>query len=149
MTAGNPATCEIVGGHRPPLQCTVLIMYTFRMSWSFRGLVLSLAMVWTIAPQLACFMPDEVLTEAEKECCKEMMQACGGMNMTHDCCRTVVRADVGIIAKSIRNSVPEFSVAGGPDESAAVWTSASHGLFFLTTHAPPPDRETASLILRI
>ena len=125
------------------------IMYTFYMSWSFRALVLSLAVIWTLGPQLACFVPAPILTESEKDCCKELMLACGRMNMTHDCCRTVVRADVGIIAKNIRGDAPGFSIAGRPDEMPAPSVSGRHGPFFSNTHVPPPDREASPLVLRI
>src|SRR5262245_40808353 len=124
----------IAGGHRPPLQLAAPIMYTCRMSWSFRALVMSLTLLWAVAPQLACFMPGEVLTEAEHECCKEMLDACGGTNMTHDCCRTVIRADVGIVAKSIRSAPPQLFVVGTPDEITASWLRGPHAVVAVNTH---------------
>ena len=53
-------------------------MYTLPMSRSFRTLALSVAMLWALAPQLACFMPGQ-MTETEQQCCKEMANDCGGL----------------------------------------------------------------------
>jgi len=110
---------------------------------------MSLALLWAIAPQLACFMPGEVLTEAEHECCKEMLEACGGMNMTHDCCQPVIRSDVGIVAKSIRNVAPQLSIVGKPNEIATPWVFGPHGPAVMNTHAPPFDPGASFLVLRI
>src|SRR5689334_206021 len=48
-----------------------LFMYTLRMSRSSRALALGLAILWVVAPQMACFMP-ETMTESEHECCQQM-----------------------------------------------------------------------------
>src|ERR1700757_1465436 len=73
-------------------------VYTSPMSWSFRGLVLTVGMLCGLAPQIACFMPDQPLTQPEMDCCAKLANDCGQMNMS--CCRPVVRTDVGIAAKA-------------------------------------------------
>src|SRR5947207_15439563 len=64
------------------------LMYTLPMTWSFRMLAGSMALIWVLVPQLACFMPDPAATPAEMECCQKMKSDCSGMNMSHECCRT-------------------------------------------------------------
>ena len=123
-------------------------MYTLGMSWSFRILALSVAMVWALVPQLACFMPDQMLTEAEKECCKEMASECGGTSMSHACCPNPVRIDVGTAAKASRHTVPQFQVAGTV-EIATVSLLAGSRLPIQDSHAPPRDPDISPLILRI
>src|SRR5262245_7357703 len=87
-------------------------MYTLHMSWSFRALVLAVVLAWGLAPQLACFMPDQTLSKSEMDCCQGMAGDCNSANMSsHTCCETVVRTDVGIAAKVVRNLIPGFDVA--------------------------------------
>ena len=57
------------------------MLCTLPMSRSFRTLALSVAMLWALVPQLACFMPDQ-MTETEQQCCKEMANDCGGSGVS-------------------------------------------------------------------
>src|SRR5262249_1346617 len=86
-------------------------MYTLHMSWSFRALVLCALIGCGLAPQLVCFMPDPTLTRSEMDCCEGMASECSAANMSHACCQTVVRTDVGIAARVVRNLMPRFDVA--------------------------------------
>jgi hypothetical protein len=128
-------------------------MYTLRMSWSFRGLVFGAALVWALAPQLACFLPETTMTESEADCCRQMAGDCGEANMpSHVCCRHVVRSDVATTVKAPRQIDP-------PVESSATlvtlelpplpFAAAARGFFVATFHAPPPDPQVSSLTLRI
>jgi hypothetical protein len=118
------------------------------MSWSFKTLALSMAMLWAIAPQIACFMPDE-MTETEQECCKQMTHDCSGSGISHECCRTVVRPDVGTLASATRVVGPDTCIV--TDAVAALPPASLHG--FRTSvpasHAPPHDSGTFTVILRI
>src|SRR5215470_9767215 len=78
-------------------------MYTFHMSWSFRGLVLAVLLGWGLAPQLVCFMPDQTPASSEMDCCKGMAADCNDANMSQACCQTVVRTDIGIAARTTHN----------------------------------------------
>src|SRR5260370_25433177 len=46
-------------------------------------------------PSMACAIPDAQLTDAERQCCKDMGGDCGqdasGMPMSHPCCKTSVQ----------------------------------------------------------
>ena len=125
-------------------------MYTVHMSWSFRSLVLIVAMAWGVAPQIACFMPDQTLSQQEKDCCKEIASDCAGSNMSHECCRTVVRTDVGIAAKAIRHVLPDSHLPNiTTDIVRPMPLDGSRQLATRNNYAPPHDRKALSSILRI
>ena len=124
-------------------------MYTLHMTWSFRALVLSVAMIWGLVPQLACFMPDPTPTPAEMECCKEMMNDCSGMNMSHDCCRTPPHTDVGIIVKALRVSALHMAEAVVFNVESFSVPASSRRLSVQDPHSPPHDYEPSLLVLRI
>ena len=109
-----------------------------------------MAMAWAVAPQIACFMPDEMLTQAEKDCCKGMMRDCSGANMAHECCKTVGRAEVGTPAKASRSLAPSFEAAVGTlDVASSLLPAGSHTVSLRNNHAPPLDSAASFLILRI
>lgn len=123
-------------------------MYTVHMTWSFRALVLSVAMVWALVPQLACFMPDPALTPPEMDCCKEMVNDCG-TNMSHECCRTPGPTDVGIVAKATRVKALHLAEAVMLHVESSPLRTPSRGLSVQHTHAPPHDAGASPLVLRI
>ena len=113
--------------------------------------MLAIVVAWGFVPQLACFLPEPMLTEAERDCCEKMAGECGGTNMIHACCRTVVRTDVGIASKEVRNVMLQFAAAGeAPDDIVpAPLFSFSRELSLEGDHAPPDKPSGSSLILRI
>ncbi len=126
-----------------------LFMYTLRMSRSSRALALSLTILWVVAPQMACFMP-ETVTESEHECCQQMANECGGSGMSHECCRTVVRLDVATLARANRDIGFDFSVAGEAFNTiAAVSSQVDSTPVFDISHASSDLSGTAPVILRI
>ena len=136
----------------PPAEAFIqdTLMYTLHMSWPFRALVLTVVVAWAIAPQLACFMPDQTFTKSETDCCQQMATDCSSANMSDACCRTMVRTDVGIAAKVVRNIMPRFDVAERAiDISIALPSNGSRGLSIHNSHAPPAESLVSSVILRI
>lgn len=120
------------------------------MSWSFRALVLGVLTAWAVAPQLACFMPDQTLTKSEMNCCEQMANDCGGANMSQACCLPVIRTDVGIAAKLLDHLMPQILAAEtAVDSSAELSNRDSRRLPIQNNHAPPPDPLVSSSILRI
>jgi hypothetical protein len=106
-------------------------------------------MLWALAPQLACFMPDQ-MTETEQQCCKQMANDCGGSGISHECCRTVVRPDVGTLAALNRGIAPDCSVVGTTHETfASAWSYGSNTHSLSSNHAPPHDSGGSPVILRI
>jgi hypothetical protein len=123
-------------------------MYTWYMSRSFKTLAFSVALLWVVAPQAACFMPD-AMTETEQQCCKEMANDCGGSGMSHECCRTVARPDVAMLAAANRALVQEFTLVerGGEIDIARLLNFST--IHFSSNQSPPVDTGPYSVILRI
>lgn len=54
--------------------------------------VVSLVVLWTVAPALAC-LPNHQMTQAEMDCCKKMAGDCHRGASQHPCCKTTSRVD--------------------------------------------------------
>jgi hypothetical protein len=126
-------------------------MYTLPMSWTFRALAVAVILAWGFVPQLACFVPEQMLTQAEQDCCAKMAAECGGtMTMSHACCRAVVRPDAGIVTKATRDVMPRVDVAEIWAEAVPVLLpDVSRDTVRQTDHAPPGALTVSSLVLRI
>ena len=125
-------------------------MYTLHMSWPFRALVFAVVLAWGLVPELACFMPGQTITKSEMDCCQGMAGDCSSANMSHACCQTPVRTDLGIAAKGIRNVILRFDVAERAiDISIALPSTGSWELSIHKSHAPPAESLVSSVILRI
>jgi len=103
------------------------------------------------APSLmACMMPDALLTIEERECCKNMADDCGGMEMpaSHSCCKVVARQiDSYLIASRFPTvhlapaAALFVAVQGNPLEINVVLTSPPfHG------PSPPVAPDTISIL---
>src|SRR5579884_1580833 len=113
-------------------------MYTLHMSLPFRVLALGVLLSWGLAPQLACFMPDQTPTQSDMDCCKGMSGDCSAANMSHDCCQTVVRTDLGVAVKIIRHVIPRSEIAAAPvDRAPDLRLRLDHQFTPETVHAPP------------
>jgi hypothetical protein len=62
---------------------------------SGKFVVLVMLLVWSLMPVMVCALPDAQMTPAEHECCAQMPQQCGGMNMpaSHNCCHKQMRSE--------------------------------------------------------
>ena len=112
----------------------MLLMYTYRMSWPFKLMVLAFTIAWAAAPQVACFLP------------------CGDMDMlSGDCCKEVVHPDAATVVKVQRDVAPHFEFV------ASIVTVQLPSLALLNAnnpigreiHPPPSDVSASSLVLRI
>jgi hypothetical protein len=65
----------------------------FMLKWTGKLAVLSLVISLWASPVMACMLPDIALTVEERECCKDMANECGQMDMpsSHSCCKLTVR----------------------------------------------------------
>jgi hypothetical protein len=125
-------------------------MYTLTMSLPSRLLVLGVLVSLGVAPQLACFMPDQPVTPPDMDCCKEMIGACTGPNMSHQCCQTVAPLDLGLTAKTFRHMMPHLEFASTLIEIAPHSFFGSDGQSSKRTDNAPPDKQSqSSLVLRI
>jgi hypothetical protein len=61
------------------------------VKWTSKVAVLVMVMSVWASPLLACMMPDALLSNEERECCKNMANECGQMEMpaSHSCCKVV------------------------------------------------------------
>jgi hypothetical protein len=118
------------------------------MSWSFHALVLGVAVIWGLAPQIACFIPDQPRTQHEMDCCEQMAGECGRMEMS--CCQKVVRTDtVGITAKAVRHVAPQTDIAPKPLPVSIALPIYLGDSSIRNDHAPPHDIGASPLVLRI
>ena len=125
-------------------------MYTLHMLWSFRVLVWGVLLTIAVGPQLACFMPDQTVTQSDMDCCKEMIGACTAPNASSGCCQVTAPTELGLAAKALCHVMPRFDLAGnsiasGPDSLLPI---IEH-LFQYTGHAPPEIYSQSSTVLRI
>lgn len=118
--------------------------------------MLSLVLSLLTAPIMACLWPGASLTAEEQQCCREMAEHCGRMDMdmpsSHSCCRPVVR-DTDPYLATFRPSV-----SGVHHEMPAVLPIQGQPLQVLmiadprvlsSTHAPPESPPQTISILRI
>jgi hypothetical protein len=124
-------------------------MYTLQMSWSFRALVIGMLLSWGLAPQLACLMPDQTMTQSDMDCCKGVSGDCSAANMSHPCCQTVVRTDVGVAAKVVNHAAPRLGIAAATTSVVDLPFSFDRQLSGRTDQAPPDKPSSSNLILRI
>jgi len=122
------------------------------VKWTSKLAVLVMAMSVWASPLLACMMPDALRTDEERECCKNMANECGQMEMpaSHSCCKVVgPQADSYVINSRFPNihPAPAVSLLVAADESpltnVTVARSPSLG------HSPPVSPPDTISILRI
>jgi hypothetical protein len=63
---------------------------------------LVLLLVWSLMPAMACTLPDAQMTPAERACCVQMHEQCGGMDMpaSHSCCHKQAPTQQSAVAHS-------------------------------------------------
>jgi hypothetical protein len=125
-------------------------MYTLYMSRSFRALVFGILVSLGAGPQLACFMPGQPVTQADMDCCKEVISDCNAGNMSHGCCYISAPTNAGLAAKAVQHLMPRFKVAGSlADLTPDLPFQPDNRLSRYADHAPPDKHNQASPILRI
>ena len=101
-------------------------------------------------PAMACLVLGAEMTQAERNCCKQMAKRCGSMKMpaSHSCCQSRVSVPNSMLPASfVQLTVPAVSgaVAGGVPQPYLA--AAEFSLFEL--HPPPESPPDAFSILRI
>lgn len=117
--------------------------------------VLILAAVLFSVPTMACLLPATELTAAERDCCKQMADQCGGPGMpsSHSCCQRLAspdtssflvphsQHDVGVLIAIVSGIVP-FSAHTPADLTARFrWLEG--------VHDPPESPPVTTPVLRI
>ena len=114
-------------------------------------MVLGVLLSVGLAPQLACFMPDESATQSDMDCCKEMIGACTAPNMSHECCQTVAPAQVGLTAKAAYDVMPGSTLLSVMFEIAPKFLVRSDRQWAWYEDSGPPhkDGDSSFVVLRI
>ena len=113
----------------------------------FQMSVLAAIVVATLAPQIACFMQDEPMTQHEMDCCAKLTNDCGQQtDMT--CCPAPVRTDAGVIGKPVQDLKPHIHDVLVPVGFAgAVLANNATNTPVPNDHAPPHDAGASSLTI--
>lgn len=123
------------------------------VKWTGKLAVLVMVMSIWASPLMACMAPDALLTNEERECCRNMAVDCGQMEMpaSHSCCKVVARQiDSYLINSRFPTIHPApavtLFVTVDADPSASIATTAAslfHG------HPPPVSPPPSISVLRI
>lgn len=109
------------------------------------------AVLWAVTPAIACLVPMQQLTPAERECCRKMAQQCGSSAMpsSHSCCQGHQR-DTNVSPVPTYASTRPFSVAIVPKTSIILIDFAATLPLSPALEAPPPESSPgSSSVLRI
>ena len=115
--------------------------------------ILALTLPLWASPLAACVLPDSVLTVEEQECCREMADQCGQMEMpsSHSCCTLTARQiDPYLINQRFKSGHSQpvaTALIAGRDTLTPAGVSQT-GLRTVT-HSPPVLHAETISILRI
>ena len=123
------------------------------VKWTGKLAIVALTLSLWSSPLVACVLPNSVLTVEEQECCKQMADQCGQMQMpsSQSCCtRTVRQIDPYVINQRFKSGHSQpvatmLRAATDPATSASV----SHMGTPTQTHSPPILHADSISILRI
>jgi hypothetical protein len=115
--------------------------------------VLVLLLVISLAPAMACMVPDAQITSQERACCRTMSSQCGQTEMpaAHGCCQKTPASlyDHALDTKTVEFHpvvVPVIWLAASelvnPIAAVTAWVERSD-------HTPPKSRPSTVSILRI
>lgn len=118
--------------------------------------VFALAVLFAALPLMACVVPNEAMTPAERECCKKMAGQCGDMGMakSHPCCQpTTTSLDFHALkaSSSSQDHVNLVALQGLPISVQGVTCLSLTPLAFQVSyaHSPPGLESLATTVLRI
>lgn len=116
-----------------------------------RQLATALLMIFLLGyPAMACLVLGAEMTQAERNCCKQMADECGSMRMpaSHSCCHSAVSLPGSMLQASfVQLIVPAVSGAVVTGVPQARLATPEFSVFEL--HPPPESPPGASSILRI
>ena len=111
-------------------------------------LVVSLLVLWTVAPALAC-LPTGQMTQAEMDCCKKMAGDCHRGPSQHPCCKTTPIVDTPVVTvQQIPQVYPDVAIL---DLNLSVQSLPTAEGEVVQVHLglPPPAPPGLNSILRI
>jgi hypothetical protein len=123
------------------------------VKWTSKLAVLVLVVSVWASPLMACMLPDADLTVEERECCKNMADDCGQIDMpaSHSCCKVVVRQADSYLVNSRFPTIHSVSsvtlfvaVLEGPLPVGPLQTNT-----MFAGHSPPTSPPETISIVRI
>ena len=117
------------------------------------AVALGALLLWTVAPALACFLPGEVTSAAERECCQKMATHCGHSMTptTHGCCRVPSRPETMMTQANVSPPAKyAIAVVAAELHPALTGLNGSQQTSFVLSESPPGGLSLcSSAILRI
>lgn len=119
--------------------------------------VVTLALMLSAAPTMACLLPWATLTSAEHECCKQMAGQCGkaGMPSSHSCCQRLAGPDGTFVeaqSPQMGNELAGVAVHLVPATIRPLAVLSNHFAkfdWFDGLHGPPESPPASATVLRI
>lgn len=123
------------------------------LKWTSKLAIVALTLSLWSSPLVACLLPDSTLTVEEQECCKQMADQCGQMQMpsSHSCCTRTVRQIDPFLINARFTSGHSQPLATSLITGTDILVPASIGQAGPRTevHSPPILRVETISILRI
>jgi hypothetical protein len=125
----------------------------FMVKWTGKLAVLVMVISVWASPVMACMVPDALLTDEERECCKNMANDCGRTEMpaSHSCCKVVTRQIDSYLINSRFPTVhpaPAVTLFIAEDVNPST-ANAMVASFAFRGHSPPVSPPHSISILRI
>ena len=125
----------------------------FPVKWTCKLVAGVLALSLWGSPLMACMLPDALLTVEERECCKNMANECGQMEMpsSHSCCKVTVRDGDSYLASSRVLPAHSHLVASLliPRTDFSLPAALPPARPWMQAHSPPVSPPETISILRI
>lgn len=111
-------------------------------------------LVLLVMPGLSCFVPQQLLSASENECCRQMASQCGSQEMssTHSCCKSPTQQS----AQLYTGSGEHFQIAPTaatatflPVAPSGILLVAKSALTIPQFNSPPLSFSEANSVLRI
>jgi hypothetical protein len=111
-------------------------------------------LVFLVMPGLSCFVPQQLLSASENECCRQMGAQCGSQEMSshQSCCKSLAQqsAQLYIGGGEHFQITPAAAVTAFlPVAPASVHPATNSALTIPQFHSPPLGFSEANSVLRI
>jgi len=107
-----------------------------------------------VMPGLSCFVPHQLLSASENECCRQMVSQCGSQEMssTQSCCKSPTQQSAQLYIGSGEHfqTAPTAAVSALlPVAPTSIVLAANSTLTIPQFHSPPLSFSEANSVLRI
>jgi hypothetical protein len=111
-------------------------------------------LVLLVMPGLSCFVPQQLLSASENECCRQMGSQCGSQEMSshQSCCKSLAQQSVQLYVGSGEHFqiTPASAVTAFlPVAPTSILLAANSALTIPQFHSPPLSFSEANSVLRI